>query len=119
MQQGSLFLHAMAFGVALIFCYDLLRIFRRGVPHGTVWIAVEDMFFWLISAFVLFQLMYEKNDGKLRWFVIMGVLLGMILYNVSLSRAFWKFLFPSDFTCDPGSYHGHCEDITVSVEAFG
>ena len=32
---------------------------------------------------------------------------------------FWKFLFPSDFTCDPGSYHGHCEDITVSVEAFG
>ena len=91
MQQGSLFLHAMAFGVALIFCYDLLRIFRRGVPHGTVWIAVEDMFFWLISAFVLFQLMYEENDGTLRWFVIMGVLLGMILYNVSLSRFVVRF----------------------------
>ena len=91
MQQGSLFLHAIAFGVALIFGYDLLRIFRRGVPHGTVWIAVEDMFFWLISAFVLFQLMYEENDGKLRWFVIMGVLLGMILYNVSLSRFVVRF----------------------------
>lgn len=96
MQQGVLFLHAMALGVVMIFCYDLLRIFRRGVLHGTVWIAMEDMFFWLISAFVLFRLMYEENDGKLRWFVIMGVLVGMILYNVSFSRLvvrFGSFLF--------------------------
>ena len=91
MQQGVLFLHAMALGVVMIFCYDLLRIFRRGVPHGTVWIAVEDMFFWLLSAFVLFRLMYEENDGKLRWFVIMGVLVGMILYNVSFSRLVVRF----------------------------
>ena len=84
--QGTLFLRAMALGVAMIFAYDLLRIFRRGVPHGTVWIAVEDMFFWLISAFVLFQLMYEEIDGRIRWFVIMGAFLGMVLYSISFSK---------------------------------
>ena len=85
MQQGILVLHAMALGVVMIFCYDLLRIFRRGVPHGTVWIAVEDMFFWLISAFVLFQFLYQENDGKVRGFVIIGMFLGMLLYGKSFS----------------------------------
>lgn len=86
MQQGKLLLHAMALGVILIFSYDLLRIFRRGIRHGTVGIAVEDMLFWMCSVFFMFQLMYEENDGKVRWFVIMGAMLGMILYNVSLSK---------------------------------
>lgn len=89
--QGTLFVQSMVLGVVMIFCYDLLRIFRRGVPHGTVWIAVEDMFFWLICAFVLFQLMYEKMDGKIRCFVILGAFLGMVLYSISLSSLVVRF----------------------------
>ena len=84
-QQGQLFVQAVFFGIAMLFVYDLLRIFRRVAIHGTVWIAVEDMFFWVISAFVLFQFLYQKNDGKVRGFVILGMFLGMLLYGKSFS----------------------------------
>ena len=84
-QQGQLFVQAVFFGIAMLFVYDLLRIFRRVATHGTVWIAVEDMFFWVISAFVLFQFLYQEHDGKVRGFVILGMFLGMLLYGKSFS----------------------------------
>ncbi len=85
-QQAQLFVQAVCFGIGMLFVYDLIRIFRRVARHGKVWIAVEDMFFWVISAVVLFQFLCQENDGKVRWFVIFGMFLGMLLYAGSFSR---------------------------------
>lgn len=90
-QQGQLFVQAVFFGIAMLFVYDLLRIFRRVAIHGTVWIAVEDMFFWVLSAFILFQFLYQENDGKVRGFVILGMFLGMLLYGKSFSGIVVRF----------------------------
>jgi spore cortex biosynthesis protein YabQ len=84
--QAKLFLMAGTMGIGMIFVYDLLRIFRRVASHGTLWIAIEDMFFWVGCAFWLFHLMYQQNDGNIRGFVILGVLLGMLLYQTGCSR---------------------------------
>ena len=84
-QQVQLFGQAVLFGCCMLLVYDLIRIFRRVAAHGVVWIAVEDMFFWVISAFVLFQFLYQENDGKVRGFVILGMFLGMLLYGKSFS----------------------------------
>ena len=74
----------------LLLVYDLIRIFRRVAAHGVVWIAVEDMFFWVISAFVLFQFLYQEDDGKVRGFVILAMFLGMLLYGRLCSRGVVK-----------------------------
>ena len=66
--QVQLFGQAVLFGCCMLLVYDLIRIFRRVAAHGVVWIAVEDMFFWVISAFVLFQFLYQEDDGKVRGF---------------------------------------------------
>ena len=81
-----MFLMAAATGIGMVFVYDLFRIFRRVVRHNTVWVAIEDMFFWIGCAFWLFRLMYRQIDGSIRAFVILGALVGMLLYNISLSR---------------------------------
>lgn len=84
-QETNILLSAMATGALLFFVYDLLRILRRLVPHGTLWVAVEDVLFWLGSAVVIFVMLYQQADGSLRGFSIGGVVIGMLLYAFLLS----------------------------------
>lgn len=73
-------------GILLMFVYDILRIFRQVIRHGTTWVALEDLSYWVMVAFVSFSMLYKKNDGLIRGFAIAGILLGMLLYNQLISR---------------------------------
>ena len=47
--QELLFLgSSVLVGMGLFFLYDILRIFRRILPHGNIWIGVEDFLYWII-----------------------------------------------------------------------
>lgn len=73
-------------GAALFLLYDFLRIFRRVIPHGSFWIGVEDILYWLIYTGVVFVMLYRENDGMVRGFAIGGLVFGMLLYFFLLSR---------------------------------
>lgn len=73
-------------GILLVLAYDCLRIFRQLVRHGVIWISLEDLIYWIITAFAVFSMLYQKNDGLIRGFAIGGVVLGMLLYNQLISR---------------------------------
>ncbi len=73
-------------GMGLVFVYDLFRIFRRIVPHGNIWIGIEDACYWFFSTIVVFLLLYQKNDGMMRAFSFLGMLLGGGLYALWFSR---------------------------------
>lgn len=79
-------------GVCLMAAYDVLRFFRMLVPHSTWWTGLEDLFYWAFSSFSTFLLLFCQNDGILRWYAVAGVLLGMIIYNRTISRIFWYLL---------------------------
>ena len=68
-------------GALVTFVYDLLRIFRRIIPHGNVWIGIEDFFFWIWTSFWIFSVLYRENDGSLRLYTILTMALGMIIYH--------------------------------------
>ncbi len=73
-------------GMLLVLVYDCLRIFRRLVRHGTGLIAIEDLCYWIMAAFVIFAMLYQKNEGLIRGFSIGGIVAGMFLYNQFISR---------------------------------
>lgn len=77
---------AILVGVGLFFLYDLFRIFRRIVPHGNVWIGVEDFLYWIICTGSVFVMLYQENDGMVRGFALGGVVVGMLLYYMLLSK---------------------------------
>ena len=79
---------AIVSGAFITFVYDLLRIFRRVLPHGNVWIGVEDFFFWIWTTFWIFSVLYRENDGSLRFYTILAMVLGMIVYHRSVSDFF-------------------------------
>ena len=73
-------------GAGLVFVYDLFRIFRRILPHGNIWIGIEDVCYWIFSAVVVFLLLYQKNDGMMRFFAFLGMILGGGFYLLLFSR---------------------------------
>ena len=79
LQEGGLLCYSFLFGIALMMLYDILRIFRHIVKHRTILLAVEDALYWIICGIGIFAMLYRENDGLLRWFVLGGVAIGMLV----------------------------------------
>lgn len=79
--ESEFLLHAFWTGIYITFVYDLLRIFRRVLPHGDLLVSLEDILFWVYCADRVFLLMYYESNGTLRWFAIAGAIVGMLLYR--------------------------------------
>ena len=84
-------LYAFCMGIFITFVYDLLRIFRRVVSHNIFWVSVEDIAFWCFCAVEVFLLMYHVSNGTLRWFAVLGAMVGMGLYLKTASRFLVKY----------------------------
>lgn len=86
LKEADILLKAFVTGATLMLVYDLLRIARKLIPHGIFLISLEDLLFWMSSAVVIFAMLFREDDGYLRAFSIGGVVLGMALYGLTLSR---------------------------------
>lgn len=80
------FFQCFIWGVWMMMLYDMLRIFRLVIYHKSLWMAIEDFIYWIYCAIGMFLLMYMWNDGNIRWFSIVGSGLGMLLYNMLVSK---------------------------------
>lgn len=92
-----LLLYSMAAGAGFAFVYDILRLFRRICRHGRIWVDMEDILFWTICFFASFYLLYYVNYGVIRFFLVFGAGIGMLLYDRTVGRVFVK-----------GGYHLFC-----------
>jgi len=88
--QAFVFLMAVVTGFACGFVFDLFRIFRKAIRHGTVLTQIEDVIFWVLAALIVFYAMFTMNDGEVRMFSILGAFLGMVLYFSTISLVIIK-----------------------------
>ena len=68
---------AMLRGALILALYDLLRIWL---------IAVQDLLYWICTAFLIFALLYRENDGAVRGYALFAVAAGMIVYYYLIGR---------------------------------
>ncbi len=71
-------------GAMLGAAYRVLVVFRRLVKHHGFFVALEDVLYWFLSAFVMFAVILVANDGAARWFSIAGMVVGMVIVSVIL-----------------------------------
>lgn len=90
-EEALLMLDSLYIGLVIMAAYDILRLFRRIVRHKNIFVGLEDFLFWVIAGFVVFSLVYSENDGTLRWFIVVGVFLGGIIYEKSFGRFLVKY----------------------------
>lgn len=83
--EGRLLAVSLLLGMGLMIFYDSFRILRKCIAHS-VWVtAIEDAVYWLLCAAAVFSMLYNENDGLLRWFVLAGLAIGMLFWNYAVS----------------------------------
>ncbi len=80
------FLISILWGGLILVIYDLLRIIRNVIKNNRFWLAVEDILYWILCGILIFQMMYKHNDGIIRAFSILGMFIGMLVYQSIFSE---------------------------------
>lgn len=87
-REITFFFHSVLAGVVITFVYDWFLIVRKLIKHGTLWISLEDLLFWIACGIGVFYMLYRENNGVLRWFAVLGAAIGMICYKNFFSKFF-------------------------------
>ncbi len=78
--------YAILWGLELAVFYDAISIFRNVVRHKNFFVYLEDFFYWIACALFVFVHLYEIGDGYIRWYMALGVGIGMLAYKLTLSK---------------------------------
>ena len=88
-----LLLSALFVGMLYGFIYDTIRIFRRVIVHRKVlWIAIEDIVFWIAVALHSYVTFYCGTNGIMRGYIVAGIVCGAGLYRISLGTLYLKYV---------------------------
>lgn len=79
-----IFLLAVIAGAVVRLSYRCICCFRSIVRHSLYAVEIEDMLFWIGAAVYLFVQIYHTSDGSIRWYFILGVVLGVVLMSAFL-----------------------------------
>ncbi len=89
--EMELFVVCLLLGAFLAMVYDGIRIFRMCFRHREFVVDVEDLLFWLFTAWMVFRTLFYYNRGTLRGYAFFGLFLGVLIYTLTFSRVFLFF----------------------------
>ena len=93
-EQVYIFIWSILTGVILGILFDVFRGFRwEGIRD--IWVYIQDIIFWIISAIVIIVSAFLINEGELRGYMLIGYLLGAGFYMLLFScyiLAIFKFI---------------------------
>lgn len=87
-REFVLFFCALWRGAFLMILYDFLRIYRNAHGCSRRFVSIQDLLYWLLTAFYLFVGLYRENSGVIRGYLLAGLLIGMAAWQYSLSPYF-------------------------------
>ena len=87
-QELIAFLTAISSGIIVRMSYHCITCFRRIIKHRHFAIEIEDFAFWVGSAIYLFVQIYHTSNGSIRWYFVLGIVIGVIFATVFLRK--WK-----------------------------
>jgi len=90
--QAYVFLTTVYAGFIIGFFYDCCRVIRIMIKAGVFVTALLDLLFWIIIGTLSFLVVFYVNDGNVRFFTIMGFVIGWVLYFLYMSRFVMKAL---------------------------
>lgn len=92
-RQTYIFFLACLSGILAGFIFDIFRVKRKLVRTPDFIVKIEDILYWIIIAIVLFCLMYYSNEGELRSYILLGLVLGVIVYICLFSKYIVMIMF--------------------------
>jgi spore cortex biosynthesis protein YabQ len=91
--QVFYFLFSCLCGIIMGFIYDLFRVKRLLFKTKKIYILIDDLFYWMIMGSFLLLGHHHVLKGQLRFFMLLGLILGTILYMMTLSKLIIRFFY--------------------------
>ena len=86
--QAYAFLIFVLNGILIGILFDIFRIFRKSFKTLDIVTYIEDCMFWIISGLLLLYSIFKFNNGEIRLYILIGVILGVSLYMLIFSKMF-------------------------------
>lgn len=85
------FLIYIVSGIAISIFFDIFRVLRKSIKTTNLTTYIEDAIFWVIVGLFLIWEIFTVSYGELRSYIFIGLILGIILYLVTISKYFIRF----------------------------
>ena len=85
-QQLYIFFLMLAYGACASAIFDIFRSIYRTFKPSALTVGIGDIFFWLIISISTFYAFFIINNGQIRFFEFIAMILGSIFYFLLLSK---------------------------------
>ncbi len=79
-------------GMLLGSIWDIYRLLRHYIKLGSAGTAIGDIVYWIISIYIGVQILFDLSYGNVRLFILIGFILGALLYFYGISRYILRML---------------------------
>lgn len=83
--QSYLFAIFMINGIIIGILFDIFRILRKTIKTNDIFTYVEDIIFWILTGATILYSAFVFNNGEIRLFMFLAIILGCFIYMVLLS----------------------------------
>lgn len=84
--QAYLFVIFIINGILIGFLFDIFRIIRRTFKTTDIATYIQDIAFWIITGIITLAFIFCYNNGEIRFYVFLGIILGTIIYILTVSK---------------------------------
>ena len=88
--QAYLFIIFILNGFLIGVLIDIFRILRKAFKTKDIITYFEDILFWVISGGIVLYTVFKFNNGELRGFIFLGIIVGVLIYMLIFSKIFIK-----------------------------
>lgn len=78
-------------GILIGVLFDIFRILRKSFHTSDIITYIQDILFWLLAGSIMLFSIFTFNHGEIRSYVFIGILIGIAIYMLVISRFFIKF----------------------------
>ena len=84
--QAYTFLIFMINGVGIGIIFDIFRILRKSFKTSDFITYIEDIIFWILSGILTLYTIMIFNNGEIRLYIFIAILLGVSIYILTISK---------------------------------
>lgn len=89
--QAYLFLIFVINGLLIGLLFDAFRILRISFKTKDFITYIEDILFWIMTGSLVLYSIFVFNNGEIRFYIFLGIVIGIILYITLFSKYIIKF----------------------------
>lgn len=90
-EQLSSFIIFTIIGVIISIIFDIFRILRKTFKTPDLITYIEDIIFWILTGLIVLFSIFLFNNGELRLYIFIGIIIGIVLYMLFISKYFIRF----------------------------